>query len=80
MAGGLTDDEDRYLLRVENRRNREAVEIALRELAEARAEGFARASEIIADVNAALAVKPLAPPEPVWPKIEAWLARLVRKR
>jgi hypothetical protein len=80
MAGGLTDDEDRYLLRVENRRYREALEIALRGLAEARAEGFARASEIIAEINATLAMKPLAPPEPVWPQIVAWLARLVRKR
>jgi hypothetical protein len=80
MAGGLTDDDDRDLLRVENRRYREAVEIALRRLAEARAEGFARASEIIAEVNSALAVKPLPPPEPVWPQIAAWLACLVRKR
>jgi hypothetical protein len=43
----------------ENRRYREAIEIALRRLAEARAEGFARASEIIAEINATLPMKPL---------------------
>ena len=75
MAGGLTGDEDRFLLAAENRRYREAVEIALRGLAEARDAGFARAPEIIADINAALAVKPLPPPEPIWPKIRSWLGR-----
>ena len=43
MVGGLTDDEDNFLLAAENRRQRAAVEIALRGLAEARDAGFARA-------------------------------------
>jgi hypothetical protein len=77
---GLTEHEDRYLLAAENRRYRDALDVALRDLAEAQGAGFARAPEIIADINSALAAKPLRAPSPMWPKMAMWLSRMVGKR
>jgi hypothetical protein len=73
---GLTYEEDRFLLAAENACYRKAIEIALRGLEEARDAGFARAPEIIAEINAALTVTPLPEPKPLWPTVAAWCKRL----
>jgi hypothetical protein len=72
-----TYDEDRFLLAAENACYRKALCIALRGLDEARRDaGFARASEIIAEIHAALTVTPLPERKPLWPKIVAWGRRM----
>jgi hypothetical protein len=73
---GLTFDEDRFLLAAENACYRKAIEIALGGLEEARDAGFLRASEIIAEINAALTVTPLPERVPLWSKVAAWGRRL----
>jgi hypothetical protein len=67
----LTHGEERALLQAENARLRNALEIAQRGLAAARDAGFIDASRIIAEVNAPMAAKPIAPePSPlgIWLK------------
>ena len=73
---GFAYEEDRFLLTAENACQRRAIEIAIRGLDEARDAGFARAPEIIADINAALTVTPLPEPQPLWSKVAAWGRRL----
>jgi hypothetical protein len=73
---GRTYDEDRFLVAAENASYRNAVEIALRRLEEARDAGLSQAPQIIAEINAALIVTPLPEPQPLWSKIVAWGRRL----
>jgi hypothetical protein len=73
MAAGLTGVEELNLAMAENRRYRAALEIAIKGLASARDRGFQDASGVMADVNAALAQRPLPPaPPPLWPQFAAW--------
>jgi hypothetical protein len=72
MPGGLTLGEELDLATAENRRYRAALEIALKGLATARKRGFPEASDIIGDVNAALASRPAAASPPVRPALLAW--------
>jgi hypothetical protein len=75
MVAGLTPGEELDLAMAENERCRAAIEIAIRGLSAARDQGFQDASEVIADVNAALAqITP--PPPPLWPQLVAWAKSL----
>ena len=80
MVAGLTQGEELALATAENRRYRAALDLAVRGLAAARDQGYAGASEVIADVNAALVPKTsLAPAEPLWPQLAALTRRLLGK-
>jgi len=77
MVAGLTQGEELALATAESRRYRVALDLAVRGLAAARDQGYAGASDVIADINAALV--PNAPPasiQPLWPQLAALTRRL----
>jgi hypothetical protein len=78
MVAGLTLEEELDLARAENRRYRAAVAIAMRGLADARDQGFADASAVLAHINAALSPQPAKPtPSPPWRQALASARRLL---
>lgn len=73
----LTEGEERGLVQAENIRLRKALDIAQRGLAAARDAGFAPASAVIAEMNAALT--PVVPvSEPL--RLPAWLRWLLGRQ
>lgn len=78
MVAGLTDGEQLDLALAENQRCRAAIDIARRGLSVARDRGFQEASDVIADINAALSPAS-PPPPPLWPKLTALAKNLAEK-